>query len=468
MARYLFFALLTVGGAGAAFRSWADEPQARFERTKQVRKYLSVLLQKFEMSSDTEYVNNLQNLSNVCKTLIEGGIVSPLEVNELQGELLRARIRDQKQQSAYQDALDRFKLEFNLPMNELFNVKQVAEEAAARQLGHQINVLMGISSDFAKLRHDLSTQLAGKKLPEPRMFLHAVTTTTNSPLFKDSPFGKHFSLQWRKWEQQKDVKKALREYQVERRRLLDLEADFAMKNQTLPPKDRERLKEIEFQLDLGNLEIALREFDKQPWKVHKDERVRTLALQAKGRQVYRAIAPLFSHARNELLDLLKANWPELPPVPIQKTDMLKCAWEDAQKILKTLLPKKNELAECQTMVRRLRTLADIYPSQKELLVVSSSQVDMLLETLTPPTPVTPGNFGNPTSNTLPLASLLRALRSQNRADKQLCKTWFQYQMTRLDLVQTLKLPVPVDLEVPVDDPTRPPPRKKKPSVGGKG
>ncbi|MFP4355121.1 MAG: TolC family protein [Phycisphaerae bacterium] len=78
--------------------------------------YWRVLQQRDELENETENIRRLQQTLELTRVQVRGGQVSPIQQDQAEQNLLDARIRQQRQQQAYRDSLDSYKLLLGLPL----------------------------------------------------------------------------------------------------------------------------------------------------------------------------------------------------------------------------------------------------------------------------------------------------------------------------------------------------------------
>ena len=104
--------------------------------------------------------------------------------------------------------------------------------------------------------------------------------------------------------------------------MLDRQTELERAGRPFPPADLQRLNELESDLALGSLELALAHHQGQPWKGEPTEALR----RQRQTTLYRNVANLFlfvlAEARNERLQGLSETWPDLPPICVDGVDLL--------------------------------------------------------------------------------------------------------------------------------------------------
>jgi hypothetical protein len=114
----------------------------------------------------------------------------------------------------------------------------------------------------------------------------------------------------------------------ERNALLDRRADRLQKGQPEPEADTLRVAQLESELDLAAFERSVRLYETQPWL--KDKGPLGSSIQAAAlRDVFTAFYKLILEGRNERLALTRKQWPQLPTLPVNGTDVLSVPLDEA-------------------------------------------------------------------------------------------------------------------------------------------
>src|SRR5262249_29495602 len=136
---------------------------------------------------------------------------------------------------------------------------------------------------------------------------------------------------WEKLEHTKEetaVTNRISALNKERQGILDKQADLELKGQQLSPAEVVRLREVEFEIGLGQFEYALRFYEQQrdykdrPWKDRADQDVRRRIRVGQFRDVLNGFAVVLTEARNERLQELADTWPKLPQLCVDGRDLL--------------------------------------------------------------------------------------------------------------------------------------------------
>jgi hypothetical protein len=430
-APFVLVALAGIQVAACPTRAVPPKPDAKQAHAQQgeQREYLPVLLQKTLLENELENLRSLQDFLRLFEGVREAGGVSALE--KVEQEMLQARIRVVQLKTDYQDALDQFKLKFDLTPERLRKL----EKSAIHPLTGHLNRVESIFTEHDKVVAELTKNADRQEPSKPRALVRQ--SLTGAGLFKDTRFGQQVAVQWGKWEKLKgkDLEERLGKHQIERRRLLEQRATFEAKDIPIPEADVKSLEEAELQIDLGNLERRLQAYESQPWKEEKDKERRQVQHRTLFGQV--AFNTVVERAISDRIVQSRKTWPALAPVRIEGEDVLKCEMDEAEQIVGARFKKPDGAVAAKTKVRKVRALAETYRLQQRLFELSLLRIRTILDNLVAP-PV-PDKQADDTRLT---QQLLNAQRSFSKVKAQLCNSWVNYQIARLDLYRYLKLTPP--------------------------
>src|SRR5262249_2365546 len=98
----------------------------------------------------------------------------------------------------------------------------------------------------------------------------------------------------------------------------------------LPKDELRRLEDLEFQVELGRYERALRAYESRFWRADKDPARRAILQSQQFPLVYRYFLALLEEAFRERQDRVRGLWPELPALCVDGVDLLS---DDDDKVL---------------------------------------------------------------------------------------------------------------------------------------
>jgi hypothetical protein len=277
----------------------------------QFRGYMPTLFRELDLATDRKYVADLERGLLIFQGLQEGGQVAPLQVAQVTSTLLNARNTVLKDIQDTTNALDQLKLQLGVPANLPLVIDDTLARPITQQLDRYYDVLS--ESDAAYKLVDVQDQLPPEKL---RAFLLKVYTS--DPLVRGTEFQKKVAGSWQTWAKAsaKEIDARLIKLADERRKLLDLKTDLEMKGKPLASDDAKRLREDEFEADLGGLEQVLRRYEAKPWEKLAKEELRRQDRNKAFRLVSYAAQIVLVWARNDRFNEVGRLWPALPPTPL--------------------------------------------------------------------------------------------------------------------------------------------------------
>src|SRR5262249_49909335 len=117
----------------------------------------------------------------------------------------------------------------------------------------------------------------------------------------------------------------------ERRKLLDRREELKDKEMgDLSEKEAARLEELDFEVELGRFEKALRAYASRYWEAEKDPYRKALMQSVQFNVVYRQFLALLEEPFRELRDEVRKQWPDLPALCLEGVDLLS---DDDEKVL---------------------------------------------------------------------------------------------------------------------------------------
>ena len=320
--------------------------------------YLSTLFRECDMAADKKLVQDLQRALKILEAYQEGGMFSPLQVDQTRSTLLQAQNGVLTDYQFVTNALDQFKLVLGLPAN----LPLILDDTPARPITSQFDAYYAVidDADDAQAHIEKQDKTPAEKL---RGFLEKVYTT--SDIVKGTSFQKRLPPAWAAWSKlsAKDLRARLFQFGEERRKLFDLKTDLELKEQTLSPKDFQRLREAEFEYDLGTLEQELRRYESKPWDKIAQETPRMQEQVKQFRLVSSQAKNVLVWARNERFDEVGKNWPTplgmtLGAVDLLTEDVDKAQQQAVQSALTNRWDLMNARAQVVDAWRQLKVTAN--------------------------------------------------------------------------------------------------------------
>jgi hypothetical protein len=356
--------------------------------------YLSTLFREVDMAADRKWVQDLEKALKIYEGYQEGGIFSPLQVDQVRSTLLQAKNTVLNDAQFYNNALDQFKLLLGVPVN----MPLILDDSPARPITRQFDRYYAVIADSDAAYKLVETQ---DQLPPAKLREFLLNLYTTDPLVRGTEFRKQISPAWQALTKldDKELRSRLETLSAQRRKLLDAKTDLELKGKSLSSDDARLLRESEFEADLGNLEQLLREYEKRSWEKRPKEQQRPEWLKQFRLVAYSAQIVLVT-ARNQRFTEVGTLWPQLPSTPLpdcgdEGIDLLTIDVDRAQEIaVQTALTNRTDLMNARAQVvdawRQLRVTANA------LMGVFNVQYHM--DSTTPPTGSNPLAFSTHRTN----------------------------------------------------------------------
>ncbi|HVL15930.1 MAG TPA: TolC family protein, partial [Gemmata sp.] len=289
--------------------------------TSPVVGYLPLLQQAAAISNQRENVAALERLLRLYQAFREGGQQSDLQVGQVEVDLLNSRA--QLLGSArggqggagirgYLDQLDNFKLQLGLPLTVALDLDDTPLKPIREQLGR----FEDLYADLGQL--EVVSQQYDPKNPPDQFRPYWRRLLTESELVKGTAFAKGISARWDAWAKLTgdELKARLDALLKERDKLIAERGERQVKNLPEPPAATRRLAEILAELELADLELAVRAYEAKPGPETLQRASVAFVVVALG-------------ARNERVAQTRESWPKLPPLPVNGTDLLAVDLDEA-------------------------------------------------------------------------------------------------------------------------------------------
>ena len=210
--------------------------------------YLNTMLQNIQVYIDKENIDVLSTILKRYRGLLDGDVVTPLQVQNVEQQLLAGRSTLLLDQEQYLDALDAFKLIIGVPADLSIEM----DDSVLRPLMKQFRDSRAIIEDEQAAVAEASALIPLAKAPRLRAEL--LRMFQESTLVRRTPFARTIRERWAAWEKlsDKELTARLEDLRKEVQKLLDLEADRQKKEQVTSPEEQARLRKANSERDLGN------------------------------------------------------------------------------------------------------------------------------------------------------------------------------------------------------------------------
>jgi outer membrane protein TolC len=386
--------------------------------------YLPTLLLGAELVNDRASVTLLQNFLKLFEALKEGGDVPQLQVDQVSQQLLQAQSQVLTDEQNLDNALDQFKLQLGLPPTLALEL----DDMPVRQLMQHFKDYNDLFTQFDQAREELSHELpADAALARRRV--HTVLTQT--AMVRQTRFREEIAARLEKWQAKSEAEMTdnLRTLAAKRRDLLDAKTNAEQSSRPFPAADQKRLADVTLEIDLGNLERALRSYDLGPWQGLSDPLRRHRLQAGMFQDIVNATVLALDAARNERMETLRRTWPRLPRLCVPGADLLTLDPMDAQAraaqiALINRLDLMNARAEVVDAWRQIAIFANA--------LLGTLNVEYRLDSMTPAGLARPFDFAaSRTTSQLFLSGELPLIRLPERNNYRSCLIAFQRQRRAL-------------------------------------
>ncbi len=283
--------------------------------------YLNTMLQKVQVYIDQENIDVLSNIVLRYRGLLEGDLVAPLQVQQVEQQLLTGRFTLLTDQADYPEVLNAFKLAIGAPMRLQIDM----DDSEVQPLLKQFRKARAIGDSEQAALDEASALLPLENAPRLRAELLRLFRT--SALVRGTPFREQIAGRWAELEKlsDADLRNRLEALHKDAQKMLDAQTELQRQDQLPSAEDQARLKAINAQLDLGNLERNLRLYEAEYVSMGKPkppapgaERKRFSAFQA----VVYSWQKVLVEARDYKWAAVRTSWPELPRACVNGVDLV--------------------------------------------------------------------------------------------------------------------------------------------------
>lgn len=440
--RVLIVAVMLLGGKLVAAASPPDQGKAdAIEPAATFRAYLPTIRLKALLDHERQSVADLEDWLRTYDRWLEGGLVNQIQRGQIEEEFHRSRLRALRLDTDYRDSLDQFTSRFNISAEH----RRQMEDTALSPLTMHLPRFEEFSRDSDAAAYIKAHEVGGAEdVAKVRAAL--VKILTESALVKNTTLPDRFLKSWGEWKKLDDRDKLLDRITKDRKDLAQIrirQVELAGSQQELPEADRQRREALKFESDLGEFQLGLLRYEKQPWK-NGDNNLKRLRDQREAFfDLLRIFRSLLDYAYVERFGRLVQSWPGLAPVKVKDVDLLACKADIAEESVTSLLKTPDAQLTARKKVRHVRKLAESYRIQQQLFRKVFQQRQGIKHGIaSSPEPrfstvdrqAGRDRFGSPT--------LPETIREYSQARRQLLQTWTDYQMVRLDLYSDLGLSPP--------------------------
>lgn len=348
--------------------------------------YFPTILQQALLANAEKNVEALKNFLKLFQAYEEGGEVGSLQVGQVELQLLEGRSSVFLEEKRNRDALDNFKLQLGLPVDVPIDLDDRPLEPITRQLANFETVLA--QAEAVAKHMDKLDAVAEAKLLRGRV----EELLTQSPLAQGAPtFRQDLPKRWGAWKKiaEQPLDQLLEKLRAQRRDLRNQRDDLEMEGKKLEPKLLQTLNELEISIPYGELELALKRYETEPWKILPDQKDRAKLHASRFREVRKAFDQIIGELSNERIARVRPLWEPLPPVMVQGVDLIESDLEKAYEVvIRTALDNRLDLMNAR---------AEVHDAWRQVAIFANSllgtfNVGYHMDSTTPPDQAKPLAF----------------------------------------------------------------------------
>ncbi|HEY2784683.1 MAG TPA: TolC family protein [Fimbriiglobus sp.] len=308
--------------------------------------YLPTLLRAATLANEQENVVALGQTLKLFNNLKEGGIATELQAVRVEQQLIRGRTTVLIDTRLYQEAVDNFKLQLGVPLT----IPLELDDTPVRPVRKQLARFDKLYADLRAVQNAAGKFDANEPVQQYRERWRKLLTET--PLSRGTNFAQKYPGVVAELAKltTAQLEKRVSELGAARQKLLDAKTDRQLANKPDTPADEAALDANEAATDFARFELALRQYEAKPW-------IRLPADRQAGEQaaVFRAAFEsgmiVAVTVRNERMDKIRADWPLLPGVVFDDTDVLQVPLDEAfTKVEQVALTNRLDLMNARAQV----------------------------------------------------------------------------------------------------------------------
>jgi hypothetical protein len=324
--------------------------------------YLNTMLEKVSVYIDQENIDVLTGILQRYRGLLEGDVVGPLQVQSVEQQLLAGRSTLLVDQEDYLESLNAFKIALGVPVQ----LEIETDDSFLQPLLRQFRRSRAITDNEQAVVMEASRLIDVDQAPRVRAEL--MRLFRNSALTRGTDFAKTIRQKWGSWEKLSDAELTARLAALERQvnDLLERQKELQKEGKKLSPAEQARLRDLDDQRDLGQLERVLRVYERAYVEGDKAKKPDAAGERQRIRQ-FQAVASAWQRvlvvARDERWNAVRSTWPELPRacvngVDLVNTDLTLAEAAASQYALENRLDLMNVRGQVVDAWRQLRVFAN--------------------------------------------------------------------------------------------------------------
>jgi hypothetical protein len=290
--------------------------------------YLSTILNREQVVNYYKNIQALLRFMNIFEVWLQGGLVNLVQKGLVEQRLLASYETLVGNQLGYRVNLDQLKQQLGLPMTVPLDVApgplqgmiSIVEAYEKLSINHG-RVITSVDS-YGRYTEAKLLRSRLRRLLERTPLLRG--TDAQKYILRRLPYWENFAKnkEWR--ERRTAFLDEIIKMRVALREIREKEAEKP--GEPLPEEERRRRAEIQFEDDLAEYELAVSIYEREEWKTDPNF-ARDKDLQDRRQRegffgVHRIFLSVIDHAYVEIMEKIRATWPELLPCRAKGVDLL--------------------------------------------------------------------------------------------------------------------------------------------------
>ncbi len=308
--------------------------------------YLPTILRSAILANEVNNVRSFESYLLKFQNLQEGGAFTKLQVGRVEQQLLLGRATVLTRNREYVDNIDNFKLQLGIPAT----VPLELDESPLKPIRDQLKRYEKVFDDFNEAEKK-AEQFDPAEAPA-ELRTRWTRLLTASPLAQGTPLAEEFpkAAEALRTPSDEQLKKKLENLAKERRKLFEQRDDKLKANQPAQA-EKDRIEEVENEIDRAQFEVALRRYEAKPWAGTLDKTKREAEQALIFRAVFNRGMNIAVQGRNQRLAKVAEQWPKTPAMPVDDQDVLAIPLDVAyEKVASAALNNRLDLMNARAQV----------------------------------------------------------------------------------------------------------------------
>lgn len=354
--------------------------------------YLPTVQRRLGIELQNRNVDELEELLQFYREFAKGGGLSPLQVDQVEQQLLDARTALLAQEVQYLDSIEQFKIQIGLPTD----LPLELNDDVLSEVRLQLFRFQKLELDARKIV-EAFTKFEKRDADQLSLRQQMLKLIETAPLTAGTEFAKRFPSRLNQWrvmnsgvvEQSRTAlgtaslmgqlpsmtaggavstlaniaTQPLLQQQMVRDKLIDEKEDLIDAEKPVPQELDDRILFARREYEIGAMDELLTIYRSKPWMEEANERLRQAAQDAIFRQIEARFSLVIDEARAERQAAYSLLWPALPPATLHGKDLLRLNLDEAQDLvgqvaLETRLDLMNQQALLADSWRKIAVFAN--------------------------------------------------------------------------------------------------------------